>query len=93
MGGICADTSARAREIQPGQALQQSVEDHLLVAVLNQACPETGEDGEAEALVLQFQPVKSARSAVPAFGPGRFSGPLPAPAVRLSAQRALHKSR
>jgi len=37
--------------------------------------------------------VKSARSAVPAFRPARFSGPLPAPGVPLSRHRALHMPR
>lgn len=37
--------------------------------------------------------VKSARSAVLVSRPARFSEPLPAPAVRLSSQRALHKPR
>ena len=37
--------------------------------------------------------VKSARGAVPVFRPARFPRPLPEPAVRLSTQRALHKSR
>jgi hypothetical protein len=37
--------------------------------------------------------VKSAQGAVPAFRPSRFPGPLPAPAVRLSPQRALRKPR
>jgi hypothetical protein len=35
--------------------------------------------------------VKSARSAVLAFRPARFSGPLPAPGVPLSRHRALRK--
>src|SRR5674476_480483 len=43
--------------------------------------------------VLQGVVVKSGRGAVPVFRPARFLGPLPAPAVRLSPQRALHKSR
>jgi hypothetical protein len=37
--------------------------------------------------------VKSARRAVPAFRPARFSGPLPAPGVPLSRHWALRKPR
>lgn len=43
--------------------------------------------------VLEQIVVKSGRGAVLIFRPVRFLGPLPAPAVRLSPQRALHKSR
>jgi hypothetical protein len=36
---------------------------------------------------------KSARGAVPVFRPVRFLGPLPEPAVPITEQRALRKSR
>jgi hypothetical protein len=57
----------------------------------HEAAAELTEHGGIEPGVVQLQGVKSARSAVPASRPGRLSGPLPAPAVRLSTQRALHK--
>jgi hypothetical protein len=53
----------------------------------------------ARAVLLRQDPrsdlvgVKSARSAVLAFRPARFSGPLPAPGVPLSRHRALRKPR
>jgi hypothetical protein len=45
-----------------------------------------------QAFVFEEVVVKSVQGAVPVFRPVRFLGPLPAPAVRLSPQRALHKS-
>ncbi|MCY0924478.1 hypothetical protein OS965_41485, partial [Streptomyces sp. H27-G5] len=79
---------------QPGLAavLEQPVEDCPFQAVPDQPGTELRQRGEVEAGIGQLRAVKSARSAVPAFRPVRFSGPLPAPAVRLSTQRALHKS-
>jgi hypothetical protein len=51
-----------------------------------------GDPGELGLLPVG-EVVESARSAVPAFRPVRFCGPLPAPGVPLSRHRALHKSR
>ena len=53
-------------------------------------CPCGG--GPAQAAVRAMMIVKSVRGAVPVFQPARFPGPLPEPAVRLSPQRALHRS-
>lgn len=61
--------------------------------MFDQPGAELRQDRVVKAAIGKPQALKSARSAVPALRLGRFSGPLPAPAVRLSTQRALHKSR
>jgi hypothetical protein len=74
------------------QPVQDQVEQVFRVGAGELAVAELAQQGVIESRIGQLQPVKSARSAVPAFRPARFSGPLPAPAVRLSTQRALRKS-
>jgi len=76
--------------LQPGQ---RQIEKRVSTVVLGQPVAEVGQHAVVEAGIVQLYGVKSVRSAVPAFRPARFSGPLPAPAVRLSTQRALHKAR
>jgi hypothetical protein len=86
-------TTPRAQQPDPGESFKDQVQDLLLQAMLDQPGTEVAKNGEVEPRVVELQTVKSARSAVPVFRPARFSGPLPAPAVRLSTQRALHKPR
>jgi hypothetical protein len=94
MGGVGAGPAAGPQQAPLAPALREDgVQDLLLQALGDQPVTELAEHREIESSIGQLEAVKSARSAVPAFRPARFSGPLPAPAVRLSTQRALHKPR
>lgn len=93
VGGVGALSDALAHESGLLQARKRQIEDTVGAVVQGQAIAEVGQHAVVEAGIVQFHGVKSARRAVPAFRPTRFSGPLPAPAVRLSTQPAVHKSR
>ncbi|MEU6322826.1 hypothetical protein [Streptomyces sp. NPDC047009] len=93
VGGVGALPPPRREEAGFHQASQHQVQDAFGGVPRDEAGAELAQHRVVEAGIVQGQAVKSARSAVPAFRPARFSGPLPAPAVRLSTQRALHKSR
>lgn len=92
MGGIGALPAPGRHQTGVLAVLKEPVGDHSAPCVVREPGPEPGQHTGIEAGVRQLRCVKSARSAVPAFRPVRFSGPLPAPAVCLSAERALRKS-
>ncbi len=93
MGRVRSLRGALAYEPGVLQAGECQIQETVGPVVLGQALAEVGQHAVVEAGIVQLYGVKSARSAVPAFRPARLSGPLPAPAVRLSTQRALHKPR
>ncbi|GAA2974330.1 hypothetical protein GCM10010446_68280 [Streptomyces enissocaesilis] len=92
VGGVGALPTAGLDQVGFLQPLHCEVKQTVGAAVLGEPVTEVTQDAVVEAGIVQLRGVKSARSAVPVFRPARFSGPLPAPAVRLSTQRALHKS-
>ncbi len=85
----CRSSSSTSQSVPTGAAAQTTesrVEPRFHMSGVDQHHLDAGQ-------VLKQVVVKSGRGAVPVFRPARFLGPLPAPAVRLSPQRALHKSR
>ncbi|MFF3159520.1 hypothetical protein [Streptomyces sp. NPDC057910] len=78
VSGVRALPAPLADQADGPDLLQREIQQLVGPAFFGQTVAGVGENAVVEAGIVQLHGVKSARSAVPAFRPARFSGPLPA---------------